>query len=1334
LLEAERRRKAGSLSEAEELLTAIIDQGPRDKRAQQLRGAIQSQHSESVRQQEIARITQEIRDCLTRNDLARAASELAAARTRYPGESIWTELQAALDGRQQSLGREADIAAAQDGIREALGRDDIRQAIAVLTAARGKLPDEAVWATLEGEIRARHAVVKRRTDIAAAETGVRQALGRDDIAQAAALLNAARGKYPGESLWPTLEAEINARQAASQRQRDLTAVAESVRRRLNRGYGADRKAMPGAAKSRTLLLRRGEDLPPAIAELEAARARYPGEPLWDTLRAEIEARRALLNAESAIAERVNQSLERGEAAQAEAQLTAARAQYPDDDFWGLLLAEIQESLDLLKLRTGVARIEKSVRDRLSGNDVPGARTELAAGRAKYPSEPVWAALQTEIDARQQALQLEVAKAAVARIEKGVRDRLQGNDLQGARTELAAGQTKYPKERVWAALLTEIDARQQTLQREAARAEVTAGVRGSLDEGIRKAFHAEPEAPVPYPIGHLWEALGKAAATLDEARAKYPGEAFWATLQGEIDRRRSQLEGEIRESVRNCRSLDPIDWYARSVAAALATYPGDGFLKTLQAEIGARREPLERASQADCEGRVRESLRQGDLATAQVHLSAARSKHPRAGVWAELQAEIDTRRAALARQAEVAAAGERVRACCERDDLQQASAELNAARAKYPGEALWTTLKGAIDARLAEIEEARKRAEALLAQGRPEDAVALIEGRFAQQPRLADLLARARQARDLEKRRQARDRDRDGLLAIQRQIAAEQRKRKRNELDREAQGIAAGYAEDREMAALAAAIHERAAAAAQPGTQKPIPWKLIGGAGAAVVVAGILLAVLHKKPVAAPPAPAPSATIAVEIRSDPPGANLSVAGHSCVTPNCRLDLAPGSYQAEAQLQGYQPKQQTVVFDSLHRTADLTLQPVAPPPTPTQATGTLVVQTTLPDVLVNVDGYPRSRTDQAGSATLALEPRDHVVRVERNGYETPAAKQVKIAAGARQTVAFSLTPQKARLELGGAPANLEVRVDGKPLGRTDGSADYLFPAPVQSGDHTLAVGQGLLQGGQGPAGRTITEHFDPGQTARLFWKAEPPPPAPTAPPTVVRNTAPTPEELEERDWDKVRDSNDPAKLQEFRKAYPNGKHAADAESALDRLAWSSARKDSPESLRAYIQNFPTGVHATEANLQIADLAWKGVDQSKIDQVRKFLEENPKGPHALEAQKIIDKVNIGQDVRLAVLKSQVLDVLNSLDQAFQKKQNNQIKAVWPKVSRAFLESLGQAQQQISVKAQEDPKPLQNYTGATVLCTLHTALPSPKDQNAILTLHYGGGRWIIDSLQVTQ
>ncbi|MGA3073046.1 MAG: protein kinase [Bryobacteraceae bacterium] len=1216
LVEAERRRKAGSLSEAEELLTAIIDQGPRDKRAQQLRGAIEIQRSETLRQQEIARITQEIREHLKQDDLVQAASALAAARSRYPGENAWTELQAGLDARQQLLRRKADIAATVDRVRLSLSRDDIREAVAVLISARAK--------------------------------------------------------FPGEAVWTALETEINARQAILKRQSEIVAMAESVRRRLNRDHtraGLDAGSVTDICQA--LLSRRREDLPPAIAEVVAARAKYPGEHLWDTLQAEIDERRAFLDAESALAERVRQCLERGELAQAEARLAAARAQYPDDDLWGIFLAEIERHKELLKSRAEVARIARGIRDRLERDDLAGVIADFDAARARYPNESVWMVLQTEIDARQAAL-----------------------------------------------------------QRQAEIADVAVSVRASMDDGIPR-----PEAIWGLTRVQLLEVLRKAAARLDEARTRYPGEGTWNTLQAEIDARQAQLQSEITESVRNCPSLDQLGSYARVAAAARTRYPGDSFWETLQAAIDTRRKPLEEASKAQFLARVRESLKQGDLAAAQARLREARDKHPHASLWADLQAEIDARQALIARQAEVAAAGERVRACIERDDLRQAAAELDTARAKYPGEALWATLQAAIDARLAEIEAARGRAETLLEQGRPEEALALIESRFAQQPRFADLLTRARQALDRQRRREARDRDRDRLLAIQQQIETEPRKRKRKELDREAQRVAAGYTEDQEIVALAAGVHSRIEAVpSAPAAQKLVPWKMIGGGVAAVAAAAVLVVLLHNRPPTPSPAPKPTATIPIEIRTDPPGASLRVGERSCVTPNCQLDVAPGSYRVEAQLQGYEPKQQTVIFDSSNRTVDLTLRPLAPPPPPAQGTGTLIVQAALPDVLVYVDGSLSTRTDQTGSVTLSLEGQTHEVRVERNGYDKPAAKQVKITAGARQTVAFRLIPQNARLEVGGAPAGLEVRMDGKPLGRADGSPDYLFPAPVQSGDRILSVGQGLLQAGQGTAGRTLTQRFEPGQTVRLSWKPEPPPPTiPSPAPTIAKKVTPTPEEIEERDWEKVRDASDPAQLRDFRKNYPNGRHAKEAESQLDRLAWSNTKKDSVESLRAYLRDFSSGTYAPEANSHIADLVWKGVDPGKIEQVRKFLEENPNNPHTREAQLIIDKANARQDATQDVLRRYILDTLNNFNLALAKKQESQLKAIWPKPIQEFLKSLRLPGQKISLQLPPEDIKIQG-DNATVRCQVSDTLPKPRNRAATIELHYIAGRWIIEEFKVGQ
>lgn len=1370
LLEADHQRNAGRLSDVETLLTGIINQGPPDKRAHQMRDAVRRQRSETLRQAEIARIAEGIRERLKRGDLEQAGPELAAARARYPGESVWTELQAELDTRQQALRRQADIAAAEESVRQALGRDHIRQAVALLMAACGK--------------------------------------------------------FPGEAVWTTLEDEINARQAVLKQQHEISAMAESVRRWLSRDHTqADLEAVSLTGMREALLQRRREDLRPAMAELDAARAKYPGEDLWGTLQAAIDARRAFLDAEGEIAERVSQSLERGDLAQAEARLAAARADYPDEDFWGMFLTEIGRYRGLLQVQAEVARIRESVRERLKSDDLRGARTTLDAARAKNPNEGTWATLQAEIDARQ-----------------------------------------------------------ASLEREAEIADVAESVRGRLDPDIRHVLLDEAEAPPgTYPIAPVWDVLRNVTTRLNQARAKYPGEGIWDVLQAEVAERRARLEREIADIVRACSGLVPLDWNASQLAAARTRYPSEPFWTVLEAEIDARREALERASIAEFAARVQERLEQDDLQTAVVRLSAARKKHPDARLWDELQAEInahqawlkrqeeldaversvreqlervvripmerdwtnpmelqweafqkaaavlaearakypdedrfaalqaeisarrtqwqqelsqgiadairkyphkeivqwfgpqigtlrakdpneplwvrlkaeiDSLEALLNRQAEVAAAGERVRACLERHDVQQATAELNAARAKYPGEALWATLeaeigtlRAALEAiqeaaeqaraqREREIAEVRSRAEVLLAEGKPEEAIALIESRFEGEPRLEGPLARARQELERQRRREARDRDRDRLLAIGRQVETESRKRKRGRLDREAQRVAAGYIGDPEITAIAARIHARVEApAAEPVTRKPIPWKRIGiTASAAAAAAAVLLVVLHRKPLPELK-PTPIATIPLEIRTDPQGASVRVGDRSCVTP-CRFDLMPGSYQLDAQLKDYEPKQQTVTVDASNRLVDLTLRPVPlPPPPPGATTGTLVVQAGLPDALVYIDDVPQpGRTDQSGAVTLSLEAKAHEVRVERNQYERPAAKQVRITAGAQQTVVFHLVLQNARLELSGAPANVELRVDGKSLGRADGSPTYLFPAPVKPGDHTLEAGRGLLQVGQRPASRSLTQGFEAGQTVRLAWKADTPPPTDTGAGTSagsgtppVKKLAPTPEEIEERDWEGVRDTSDPARLQDFRKKYPNSRHGSDAQSTLDRLLWSNTKKDSLESLRAYLQEFPNGTHASEANSQIADLVWKGVDQNNLDQVRKFAVENPNNPHTRDAQRILDQFNARQEA----LRKQILDVLNSFNNLYQRGRSKDLTRIWPNPPDVFLKPVAHTTYELQPAA--EPVIAGDQAQARVSCLLTTILSQPKSrvpQKVTVQLRNQNGQWLIEKI----
>ena len=150
---------------------------------------------------------------------------------------------------------------------------------------------------------------------------------------------------------------------------------------------------------------------------------------------------------------------------------------------------------------------------------------------------------------------------------------------------------------------------------------------------------------------------------------------------------------------------------------------------------------------------------------------------------------------------------------------------------------------------------------------------------------------------------------------------------------------------------------------------------------------------------------------------------------------------------------------------------------------------------------VDQAPFGRTDSHGALSLVVEAKLHNVRVEKTGYQTPPEQQVRISKNAPQSIAFTLTPQAAKLELRGAPAGVEVRSGAAVIGRTDGSP---FSAPLPPGDHVLRFTAGS-------ASREVSERFEPGRVVTLDWPSvapavnvtPAPPVVPVETPPVVRN---------------------------------------------------------------------------------------------------------------------------------------------------------------------------------------------------------------------------------------
>ena len=417
-----------------------------------------------------------------------------------------------------------------------------------------------------------------------------------------------------------------------------------------------------------------------------------------------------------------------------------------------------------------------------------------------------------------------------------------------------------------------------------------------------------------------------------------------------------------------------------------------------------------------------------------------------------------------------------------------------------------------------IVETLSKISELYQNGRLEEALREIqvsEQKWGHDPRLSELKNRLESEWMIVQReaelQASRQRDLERLLSIESLIAPGTPKRELRRLLAEVSAVAIAHPSDAEILQIASRARKRieTALAAQ---RKPIPWIPIG-VGTAVAVLGLaILLVVPKLFVkqAAPAQVAPAQLVPIEIRTDPPGASVRLGERSCVTPHCRFDLPPGQYQAAVQLKDFEPLHETLTVDAAKPNAlvELTLQPLATPSpvpaAPSAATsqktllpGTLVIETSVPAVLVVVDGKRRFRTDTRGSFRTEIDAGEHDVHVEKVGYQTPPSQRVKIAQGTSKVASFRLEPENANLILVGAPAGIEFRV-GDITKRTDGAST--FSMQVKGGTDGLSV---AVDG----SSKLIAQRFAPGQEVRLEWKNIAPPPSASAPKTtaVTKNPA-------------------------------------------------------------------------------------------------------------------------------------------------------------------------------------------------------------------------------------
>ena len=105
------------------------------------------------------------------------------------------------------------------------------------------------------------------------------------------------------------------------------------------------------------------------------------------------------------------------------------------------------------------------------------------------------------------------------------------------------------------------------------------------------------------------------------------------------------------------------------------------------------------------------------------------------------------------------------------------------------------------------------------------------------------------------------------------------------------------------------------------------------------------------------------------------------------------------------------------------------------------------------IVYLDGEKYRRATKNGRLMLYLAPKQYAVRVEKEGFATPAEQMVSLKNGEETKVEFKLLPARASLAIRNAAPGTEVWVDGARIGTV--RADTSFSSDVAPGKHVVAL---------------------------------------------------------------------------------------------------------------------------------------------------------------------------------------------------------------------------------------------------------------------------------------
>jgi hypothetical protein len=244
-----------------------------------------------------------------------------------------------------------------------------------------------------------------------------------------------------------------------------------------------------------------------------------------------------------------------------------------------------------------------------------------------------------------------------------------------------------------------------------------------------------------------------------------------------------------------------------------------------------------------------------------------------------------------------------------------------------------------------------------------------------------------------------------------------------------------------------------------------------------------------------------------------------------------------------------------------------------------TGTLLVESTVPDPELFVNNRKYTGPSNAGVLAISLPPNTYEVRASRRGYIGYGPVEVSVVGGAETKLKLQLNPELASLDIQGALSGTRVKVDGAAAGVA--SANQRLTLDLAPGNHLIELSK------RGFVSKKLNRRLASGETVFLASsdvRLEPQAPVlatlPIELPQLQKQSVASPPLLSAY-------PDGPARVTPVDLASRQNELKPPGPDRAEESAWQTANLLDRSSLANYTAQFPSGRHYLEAQQALAQL---------------------------------------------------------------------------------------------------------------------------------------------------